>query len=728
MEPVARERIHDVLLADLTEPQGEAVRCVDGPLLVLAGAGAGKTRVITRRAAYLAATVTRPWNVLAITFTNKAASEMAERLSAMGVGREMTVCTFHALCARLLRVHHRRAGLPGDFTIFDVSDQRKVLKEAVVRAGLAVEQWSPARVQGVISQAKNQMLTAEAFAVDAADWGQRTIARIYEQYEAVLAEQHGLDFDDLLLKLALLLRRDVELRREIERRYTHVLIDEYQDTNAAQYEIARLITEGRQNLCATGDPDQSIYGWRGADIGNILRFEEDFPQARVVRLEQNYRSTKRILSAASRLIEHNVKRKDKTLWTENPEGARVRVVSVEDAEDEARFIAHEVAKLRDDGGNLSDVAVFYRLNALSRTVEEALIAAGVPYQVARGTEFYNRKEIKDVLAYARLLTNPFDEVSLVRAINTPARGIGKTTVDRLVEHARQTGRPLHEVIASAGEVAELKGAAQKRVSAFAKLLAGLRPLGEARPREGLEQLISRSGLLAELNQMREHDPEPAQNVEELISAAAIFEETNPDASLRDWLEYTSLLGDVDAVEEGGGMVTLMTLHAAKGLEFPRVYMIALEDGVLPFSREAYDPGYDVEEERRLCFVGMTRAKQWLTLSHADYRMVRGVAERKSSSQFLAELPAGELERVDAGDGSSDNSRRLRRGRADLPADFERWEPRSLVRHPEYDLGRIVWIRPAGAQTRVHVAFQSGHEQTFLLAYADLVRVDFDEVE
>ncbi|MCB9850335.1 MAG: UvrD-helicase domain-containing protein [Phycisphaerales bacterium] len=728
MEPTLTDRITESLLSGLTEPQAEAVRHTDGPLLVLAGAGAGKTRVITRRAAYLAATVTKPWNVLAITFTNKAANEMGERIAAMGFGRDMTVCTFHALCAKLLRIHHDHANLPGDFTIFDVADQRKVLKEAIARAQLATDQWSPAKVQGVISNAKNAMVTAAMYAENATDWGERTISRIYSAYEAILAEQHGLDFDDLLLKLALLLRRDEPLRHKIEDRYTHVLIDEYQDTNMAQYEIARLITERAGNLCATGDPDQSIYGWRGADIKNILRFEEDYPNAQVVRLEQNYRSTQRILAAASRLIEHNVNRKDKSLWTENQPGAQVRTVSVEDAEDEAHFIAHEIAKCHAEGKSLADIAVFYRLNALSRTIEEALIQAGVPYQVARGTEFYNRKEIKDVLAYTRVLLNPRDEVSLTRTINTPARGIGKTTIDRLIDHARATGKPLFEVLEEPAQVSTLKAAALKRVTAFAGLLQILQPLINASPREGLEQLISQSGIQAELGKLAEHDPEPAQNVEELISAASTYEEIHPESTLRDWLEYTSLLGDVDAVEEENGKVTLMTLHAAKGLEFTRVYMIALEDGVLPFSRDAYDPQYDEEEERRLCFVGMTRAKELLTLSHADYRMVRGVSERKTRSHFLDELPSEEIQRVDAAGGSADNNRRRRRVGAELPHDIDRWEIGSLVRHPEYDLGKVMWLRPAGAQTRVHVRFQCGHEQTFLLAYADLQRVDWDEID
>ena len=725
MDQTLSQRLTDTLLADLTEPQAEAVRHTDGPLLVLAGAGAGKTRVITRRAAYLAATVTRPWNVLAITFTNKAANEMAERLNAMGVGRDMTVCTFHSLCARMLRIHSRQLGLPSDFTIFDVADQRKVVKEAVARADLATDQWPAAKVLGVISNAKNAMQTAPLFAEAATDWSLRSIARIYTEYEALLAEQHGMDFDDLLLKFALALRDDEDLRRQLEERFTHVLIDEYQDTNSAQYAIARLITSQRGNLCATGDPDQSIYGWRGADINNILRFEEDFPQATVVRLEQNYRSTQRILSAASHLIEHNVQRKEKSLWTENPEGTPVRVVSVEDATDEAHFIAHEITEAQAAGVSLADIAVFYRLNALSRTIEEALIQAGVPYQVARGTEFYNRKEIKDVLAYTRILLNPFDEVSLLRAINTPTRGIGQTTINRLVAHARAAGQPVIEVIREPGQVATLKPAAVKRVSAFAELLAAMQPQVEGSPREGLEQIVSLSGLQAALSQLAEHDPEPAENVGELVSAASIYEDAHPDATLREWLEYTSLLGDVDAVEDASGKVTLMTLHAAKGLEFPRVYLIALEDGVLPFSRDEYDPRHDSEEERRLCFVGMTRAKQHLTLSHADYRMVRGISERKTPSEFLDELPQDELERVDAGSGNSDNPRR--RDYGGLPDDIAEWQVGTLVRHEDYGLGRVMLLRAAGAQSRAHVRFESGHEQVFLLAYADLERIDWDEV-
>ena len=720
------DRRLDLLLADLTEPQAEAVRHRDGPLLVLAGAGCGKTRVITRRAAYLACTATNARNVLAITFTNKAANEMRERMIALGVGGEMTVCTFHSLAARLLRTYHQQAHLPGDFTIFDSADQRKVLKEAIERAELSTENWTPARAQAVISRAKNAMVTAKAFAAEAGDWGQRTLSRIYDTYEQILTEQHGLDFDDLLLKLALLLAEDEGLRRRLERRYTHVLIDEYQDTNSAQYEIAHLITEQHHNICATGDPDQSIYGWRGADIGNILSFEKDFPEAKVVRLERNYRSTKRILSAASAVIEHNVARKEKTLWTKKPEGRRVRVISVEDADDEAQYIAEQIAARQSQGKDYADVAVFYRINALSRAIEEALIRAGIPYQVARGTEFYNRKEIKDVLAYARVLINPRDEVSLTRIINTPTRGLGKTTVERLLARARATNQELFKVLEEPQQIAAMNKGALVKVTGFATLLKSMEPLIDAAPRAALEQVLSLSGLQASLARTAEHDIEPLENVGELINAAAAFEEIHPEATLREWLEYTSLLSDVDSIEEGGGRVTLMTLHAAKGLEFPTVYIIALEDGMLPFRRQPADAEYDEEEERRLCFVGMTRAQEELNLSHADYRMVRGASERKVRSGFLHELPAEEIEWVDWREDSDDSGPR-RSPAGELPPDLELWGVGTLVRHPRYDLGQIMAMQPNGAQTRLRVQFQDGTEKTFILRFSKLERVDFDEV-
>lgn len=715
----------DALLADLTEPQAEAVRHTDGPLLVLAGAGCGKTRVITRRAAYLARTVTAPRNVLAITFTNKAAAEMHERIASLGVSAEMTTCTFHSLCYRLLRIHHERAGLPGDFTVFDAADQRKVAQAAIARAQLSTDNWSPAKMQGIISNAKNAMVTAPMFAEQASDWSERTLAKVYEAYEEILKEQHGLDFDDLLLKLALLLKEDEELRQRLERRYTHVLIDEYQDTNSAQYLIAHLITQQDRNICATGDPDQSIYGWRGADIGNILRFEEDHADATVVRLERNYRSTQRILAAASSVIEHNVERKEKTLWTKNDEGTRVRVLTTADADDEADFIAKALIERSERGEDLSDAAIFYRLNSLSRAVEEALLQNGVPYQVARGVEFYNRKEIKDVLAYVRLLINVHDEVSLTRIINTPTRGIGKTTIDRIIAHARAEGREPFEFVFQPASVPTLKNAAITKVTAFAEILRKLATVPQEAPSIALERIIRESGLQASLKANSNVQADPLENVNELVSAAATFEKDHPDATLLDWMEHTSLLSDIDAVEEGGGRATLMTLHAAKGLEFPVVYIIGLEDGLLPFQREPGDPTYDEEEERRLCFVGMTRAKRELTLSRAEYRMVRGVSERKSKSPFIDELPGDEIEIVDLTGDGADSSRR---GWLDeLPKDIAEWGPGTLVKDEDRGIGQIKWIRRNGAQVQLEVQFAKGGSRTLILPFSELKRIDFDEI-
>ena len=718
----------EALLTDLNGPQRTAVTHTDGPLLVLAGAGSGKTRVITRRAAYLASTVAQPAEVLAITFTNKAANEMRERILALGVGPQLTVCTFHALGARLLRMYHDRVDLPPNFTIYDTDDQRKLIKEAIEQAGLATNNWSPATAHATISRAKNYMQTAAQFEEEARDWSQRTLARVYRLYEQLLGECGAVDFDDLLLKTARLLQSDEVLRRRLEGRYRYLLIDEYQDTNEAQYIMAHLLTQEHANICATGDPDQSIYGWRGADIGNILHFEEDYPAAKVVRLEQNYRSTQRILAAADQVIAANTQRKEKTLWTENPEGKYVRVIECENPREEATWLADEIHRAVGEGARLSDVAVFYRINAMSRAIEEALLRAGIAYQVARGTEFYNRKEIKDVLAYLRVLINPADDVALLRIINTPARGLGDTTVSRLRNHAATQHVPLTEVLKQAGDVPGV-GRAKGRVETFAALLADLASLADQAPQVVVDQVLRRSGLMAELNTEIDVSRSPLDNVNELINAAADFQAEHPDGTLIDWLEHTSLLSDVDSVDGGREMVTLMTLHACKGLEFPLVFVIGLEEGTLPFVRngESGPSVADEEEERRLCFVGMTRAKQELTLTQCRFRLLRGVETRMMRSRFLRSLPRAEIEWVkplpEHGSAQSDTAPAGR-----LPDDIEQWEVGSLVRHPTYGLGRINWFRRGHRRTQVGVTFEDGREHNLVLEYTKLVRVDFDEVE
>ncbi|MGB2985021.1 MAG: UvrD-helicase domain-containing protein [Phycisphaerae bacterium] len=711
------------LFAGLNDAQRDAVAHTDGPLLVLAGPGSGKTRVVTRRAVHLASTVTASFHILAITFTNKAAKEMQERIQALSVADGMTVCTFHALCAKLLRWYHDRAGVPRRFTIFDRDDRRKLIKQAIEESDLSTTNWAPASVDQDISRAKNAMLTAGAFAEVASDWREQTIARIYACYEQLLAKMGGLDFDDLLMRVAMLLDRDRDLRSELEDRYRYVLIDEYQDTNVAQYQMARLLTERRQNLCATGDPDQSIYGWRGADIGNILGFERDYPNAKVVRLEQNYRSTKRILSAADRLIAGNVNRKEKTLWTENDDGVSVRVVECESGDTEAEMIAQDIGRQVRAGLSANDIAVFYRINSLSRVIEEAFLKEGLAYQIARGVEFYSRKEIKDVLAYLRVLVNPADEVSLLRIINTPPRGIGATTIRRLTEQAHTAGRSIHDLLTSGDDLSSL-GRSAGKVHAFVELLSGLKPALEQPAPEAMEFVISRSGLRALYGAASDADAAPIDNINELISAAAEYQVDHPDATVLDWLEHTALLSDIDVVRGESGAVTLMTLHAAKGLEFSVAYIVGLEEGMLPFRRHEW-ADFDEEEERRLLFVGMTRARKRLTLSHARYRMLRGVTERTVRSPFLDELPDDQIKWDEVG---IDPPRHRRTGdEGDLPDDIDQWAVGTLVRHPAYGLGQIISMHRGARRTQVEVQFQDGPRRSWVLEFAKLERVDFDEV-
>ena len=714
------------LLDNLNDAQREAVATTTGPLLVLAGAGSGKTRVITRRAAYLASTVTHPRHVLAITFTNKAAAEMRERVEQLGFGRDMTVCTFHSLGARLLRWYARQAGMQPNFTIFDESDRRKVVKQAIADAGLSTTNWSPRTVQARISEAKNRLMTPQTLALEAAtgDFAEQTLARIYKSYQRLLEQQQAVDFDDLLLKTAFLLGDNADLREHLEDRFRYVLIDEYQDTNHSQYMIARGLTLKNQNICATGDPDQSIYAWRGANIRNILEFEHDFPSAKVVRLEQNYRSTKRILSAASALIKTNTQRKKKDLWTENDTGVPIRIVEREDAEDEADFLTEEITVHRDAGGRLSDIGIFYRINALTRVIEEAFLRAGISYQIARGVEFYNRKEIKDLLAYLRVMVNPADEIALIRSINMPARGIGKTSIQRLVAFAESANLAIFEAARRVDEVPQLKRAAG-RIRKYVALMENLQAkIGEP---AGVvaEEVFQRSGLEADLAKQATGENEAIENVEELISAAADFMQMNPEGTVAEWLQQISLVSDVDAIQSDSGSVTLMTLHAAKGLEFPQVYIIGLEDRLLPHERYIDDPA-QLEEERRLCFVGITRAMKQLTLTYARWRAHRGSVARTTESEFLFDLPQDEVEwHREEATRSSDDHRECKRPEM---GDYSSWRNGMYLRHPSFGVGRLVWKEPSGGRTRASVRFPAYGEKTLILEYAKMTPLEIDECQ
>jgi DNA helicase-2/ATP-dependent DNA helicase PcrA len=711
------------LLEHLTEPQREAVTHAQGPLLVLAGPGSGKTRVITHRAAYLACTVTEPRHILAITFTNKAANEMGERMRRLGV-RGVTCSTFHSFCARLLRIHGERVGLAPNFSIFDESDSSAAVKQGIERLGQNSDQLTPGNMLNAISKAKNDMIDPERYAAEAQGWEERQIAPVYAAYEQILAEQNAADFDDLLIKTARLLGDIGEIRERLEDQYRYVLVDEYQDTNHAQYLIARGLCLVNENLCVTGDPDQSIYGWRGANIHNILQFEEDFPSAKVVRLEQNYRSTPQILAAADAVIARNRKRKKKKLWTGNIDGECVRVAECEHAQAEAAFVASEIRLHVDAGGRFNDVAIFYRVNALSRNIEAALRSAQIPYQVARGVAFFQRKEIKDTLAYLRLVANPQDQVALLRIINVPARGIGDVTVQRIIDHAASTGQTALEALRNPESIPGA-GRAVTPLKEFARLMGEISAVQQAGSIQELVEAVTRQSGLVQM-WSRAEDNNAIDNVNELITFAAEHDRQHADGSgsLTDWLQMISLVADQDAIDPDVGAVTLMTLHAAKGLEFDKVFIVAVEDGLLPHERSR-GAGGDLEEERRLFFVGMTRARKSLTVSSARWREFRGRTERTSRSVFLTEVPKENIIRLNVGD---DGRPRTDEGLnvEDEPAcssEFAEWREGQLLRHPTYGVGRLLWVQPRGGRTHAGVHFAAYGPKTFVLEMAKLEAVD-----
>ena len=732
------------ILANLNDSQRQAVTHVDGPLLVLAAAGSGKTRVITRRVAYLVEQGAAPWQVLAITFTNKAAGEMADRVAALGVPRGATVCTFHSFCVRLLREFAAEAGLSANFSIYDADDQIRCIKEAVKRLDLSTSNFQPRAIQAAISRAKNKLTDAAAFAETNTDYYGRIAGKVFGAYQRILAANNALDFDDLLLRTAMLMRDRPDVRATLGERYKYVLIDEYQDTNHAQYVIAHGIALDHENICATGDPDQSIYAWRGADIRNILEFEADYPNAKVVRLEENYRSYQPILSVASSLIANNRQRKHKELIATRGGGDDVEVIRLADEHAEAAEAAAIVRRLVDKGGlRNADIGVFYRVNALSRVLEEAFRRAGVAYQIARGVEFFNRKEIKDVLAYLRLLINPDDDLSAARIINVPARGIGGVTVGRLAEAAAANGVSLLAACGDPAAVGLGKGPAVK-VSAFAKLIADLAGRIDRPVRDVIEEVVMASGIEAALRK----DPDDRQalrNVEELITSAAEFDTENEDASLADYLYRVSLVSDIDAVDPEAGAVTFMTLHAAKGLEFPAVIMIGCEEGLLPFDR-GDGKDRDIEEERRLAFVGMTRAKDRLMLLSARYRRLRGIQTRQVESSFLSEIGRAGVTRTDKSPvepqprrqamGVNEFNRSLGRAGFDevadqrrvieamaaadsLPDEFAGLTPGRRVRHKMFGPGTLESVAFDGTRTRATVNFDRVGAKTLILEHAHL---------
>jgi len=662
----ARSNYAARLLEGLNDAQRAAVEHRGGPLLVVAGAGSGKTRVLTRRIAHLLATDdAAPWQILAITFTNKAADEMRKRVVDL-VGKRaerMWVSTFHSACLRILRSHAHRLGYQGAFTVYDDTDSRRMIEIVTAELGLDTKRFPSRSIAAVISQAKSELVGPEAFEEDAsfgADPFRRRIAQVYLEYQRRLLAANAMDFDDLLMQAARVLATCDDVRQSFQERFTHVLVDEYQDTNRAQNEIVLLLGHDHGNVTVVGDSDQSVYRWRGADIRNILEFEEAFPNATTVLLEQNYRSTQTILDAANAVIANNTTRRPKRLFTDDGPGDPICRYRAEDEHDEAAWVASEVVRLRTVHDlSYGDVAVFYRTNAQSRVVEEALVRAGVPYKVIGGTRFYDRREVKDLLAYLRVLANPDDEVSARRILNVPKRGLGNTSVLRLTAWA--SSQPVRRSVGDAlahAEDAGLTGKARAGAEQLAQLLDELRGLmGSVPPGELVQMVAERSGYLAELVAERTHEADGRiENIAELVGVAEEYDD------LTELLETVALVADADELDSEGSRVNLMTLHTAKGLEFPAVFVVGLEDGIFPHFRTLGEPD-ELEEERRLCYVGITRARRWLYLSHAWVRTLWGNTSHNIPSRFLAEVPAELVKDVGVvgGRSSSDWGGPRRRG-------------------------------------------------------------------
>lgn len=631
------------LLTGLNKEQQQAVQHTEGPLLILAGAGSGKTKVLTVRIAHLLAQGVNPYEILAITFTNKAAKEMKSRVEGLvgDVANRIWLSTFHSFCAKFLRFEiDSFLGYNSNFTIYDTSDSQAVIKAALKALNLDDKYYPVGAMIAAISDAKNKLLFASDFRKQARDFYQQKVADVYEYYERELRKNNALDFDDLLLVAVKLLQSNATVLDKYSHRFRYVMIDEYQDTNHAQYLLAKLLASHWKNIAVVGDADQSIYAWRGADIQNILDFEKDYPNCTSIKLEQNYRSTKIILDAANAVIDNNEGRPEKNLWTDKIEGAKIQHFTAQSEHEEAAFIGDTIAKKHDiHDVPYGDMAILYRTNAQSRVLEEALIKRALPYTMVGGTKFYDRKEIKDVLAYLRVLYNPFDDLSLLRIINVPKRSIGATTVAKLQDHAREKGTSLFMTLTQLHLIDSIKGKTKEKLEEFGILIFTLvSEMEDKTVLDILESILDRTGYLAQLEESTDpQDQARAENIGELLSVAKDFQDTNPSGTVEDFLEQVALVNDVDSFEQEEAKVTLMTLHAAKGLEFPIVFLCGLEEGLFPHSRTLMNPE-EIEEERRLAYVGITRAEKELYISNATTRTVFGRTSSYLPSRFIDEIP------------------------------------------------------------------------------------------
>ncbi len=711
-------------LADLNPSQREAVLTTEGPLLVVAGAGSGKTRVLTYRVAHLlAAHGVKPNEILAITFTNKAAGEMRERVErAVGaVARAIWILTFHSACGRILRREAERLGYRSNFTIYDQADQVRLVKACLEELERDPKRFVPRGIHAQISNAKNQLVGPDEYASRVASFYDQTVADVYALYQRRLFGSNAVDFDDLLMLTVNVLQRFPEARERWAKAFRYVLVDEYQDTNHAQYVLLQLLAERHMNIMVVGDPDQSIYAFRGADIRNIMEFERDFPDTKVIALEQNYRSTNSILTAANEVIAHNRERKEKSLWSDLGEGEPVRVVETEDEHAEARFVAAEIAALIEAGYSAREIAVVYRTNAQSRVLEDVLVRQGIAYQVIGGPRFYERAEIKDTIAYLQVIDNPYDTVSLLRIANRPRRGIGDTSLQRLGTYATGLDTTLWEATGRPEE-AGLATASARAVTAFRNVVESLMATATDSSVAGLvEAVLDRTGYLEALEAERTIEARGRiENLEELVGVAGEYDESADEPSLSGFLQEISLYSDQDALRGGedgeGGQVTLMTLHNAKGLEFRAVFMIGMEENIFPHSRSIEENS--LEEERRLAYVGMTRAQERLTLTHAMRRSLYGRADANLPSRFLDELPGLGVERERLRPASwSDYGARVREFAP--RTDFPDLSTGDTVRHSTLGVGIVTRIEPGGVVT---VRFEDGNERRLMLEYAPLERM------
>ena len=737
----------------LNPPQREAVAQTEGPVLILAGAGSGKTRVLTHRIAYLMDEKgVNPWNILAITFTNKAAQEMRERVDKLvGFGSEsIWVSTFHSACVRILRRHIDNLGYDTNFTIYDTDDQKSLMKDVCRKMNIDTKIYKERSLLAQISHAKDELLTPDDMEMKAAgDYNMKKVASVYREYQAALRKNNALDFDDLIVKTVELFEKCGAVLEYYQERFKYIMVDEYQDTNTAQFKFISLLAQRYQNLCVVGDDDQSIYKFRGANIGNILGFEHVFPDARVIRLEQNYRSTRNILNAANQVIANNTERKAKTLWTENEEGSKVHFRQFLNAYEEAEYVAGEIGKLKRNGlGNYRDCAILYRTNAQSRMFEEKFIAANIPYKLVGGVNFYARKEIKDLLCYLKTINNARDDLAVQRIINVPKRGIGATTLGRVQDYADNMGISLYEALRVAEEVPSI-GRSLSKIDGFVTFIQMLKSKADVMTvEEILQEVIDSTGYVAELEaEDTEESRARIENIDELISKTVAYqeamEEQNQPATLSGFLEEVALVADIDTVDPDQDYVLLMTLHSAKGLEFPKVFMVGMEDGIFPSHMTiSYGDDGEMEEERRLCYVGITRAMKDLTLTCAQQRMIRGETQYNRVSRFVREIPR---ELVDLGHTIQEKKpkveeliptpakyskmKEILQGRNYKPREFKVTKANSLdyevgdtVRHIKFGVGIVKEIVEGGRDYEVTVEFDKVGVKKMFASFAKLKKI------